>query len=66
MKKVLRVLLLIIAAFLLLFMLLATMNMISKGELNIKALFYGNWFLIALMGLCIVGFCALGEKPKKK
>ena len=66
MKKILRVLLLFLAAFLLLFTILATMNMISSGELNIKAIIYGNRFFIALFGLCIVAFCALGEKPKRE
>lgn len=66
MKKALRLLLVLIAAFIYLFVLLAAINMIDTGEIKLLSFISGSSFFIQLIGLCIVGFCALGEKPKKK
>lgn len=66
MKKALRLLLVLIAALIYLFVLLAAINMISKGEMKLISFISGSSFSIKLIGLCIVGFCALGEKPKRK
>ena len=66
MKKALRLLLVFFAVFIYLFVLVAAINMISKGEMKLISFIYGSSFFIKLIGLCIVGFCALGEKPKKK
>ncbi len=66
MKKILRVLLIILAAFFYLFLFMAAIGMICSGDLNLKSFISGSRIFIWLIGLCIVGFCALGEKPKKK
>lgn len=64
MKQVIRILLILAITFLIVFAVVANLNLIGKDEFNIKTIIYGNSFFIFLIVICIIAFCALGYKKK--
>lgn len=64
MKKVLRILLILVIALLIVFTVVANLNLIGNEEVKMKTLLYGNGFFVMIIAICIAFFVLLGKKKQ--